>query len=140
MSALLAACACATCKGSCSSPSAWHASLLPRIALTQMQREERCALQCQDERCSVIIGMQAIKCATAQTCVVHIESAIMSSTMSSSGCSGTSSHAQKDTFLSVYGCELATPDADRICCLSAPRMAMHDSGICRYRRSRLCCT
>ena len=61
----------------------------------------------------------------------------MSSTMSSSGCSGTSSQAQKDTFLSVYGCELATPDADRICCLSAPRMAMHDSGICKYRRSRL---
>ncbi len=78
--------------------------------------------------------------ATAPIRVVHLESAIMSSTMSSSGCSGTSSHAQKDTFLSVYGCELATPDADRICCLSAPRMATHDSGICRYRRCRLCCS
>ncbi len=31
----------------------------------------------------------------------HLESAIMSSTMSSSGCSGTSSHAQKDTLRSV---------------------------------------
>lgn len=80
--------------------------------------------------------MQAINYGTGRY-IVHLESAIMSSTMSSSGCSGTSSHAQKDTFLSVYGCELATPDADRICCLSAPRMAMHDSGICRYRRSRL---
>ena len=62
---------------------------------------------------------------------LHLESAIMSSTMSSSGCSGTSSQTQKDTFLSVYGCELAMPDADRICCRSAPSTAIHDSGICR---------
>ena len=54
----------------------------------------------------------------------------MSSTISISGCSGTRSQAQKDTFLSVYGCELATPDADRICCVCAPSTAMQDRGIC----------